>query len=367
MTQNRRSFSHLARAAILDPALQRPDWTTIAPRDPQLLWLDKNENLDPILAALTSRILHEIDPISLAIYPECGPFYHKLAGYLGVNPYSLLLGPGSDGVIRAVFETFINPGDIVIHTQPTYAMYAVYSRMFGAKAMPLEYQRDNHGPYLAMETFIEHIRQIRPKVICLPNPDSPTGTVFPPDQLLKIIEAAGEVGALILIDEAYYPFYSHSASAWIEQHPHLLVAHTFSKAWGLTGLRLGYGIASPEVANLLHKVRPNYEVNMVAIAVAERMLDYREEMAASVQRLNQGRDHFTAAMNELGFRTLPCQGSFLQVAFGSHAPAVHGALKDLVLYRQDFREPCLKGFSRFSATTAELFQPVIDRIQEVVR
>jgi histidinol-phosphate aminotransferase len=366
MIQDQRSLSHLARTAVLDPGLQRPDWTKITPRNPQMLWLDKNENFDPILAALTSRILHEIDPISLAIYPECGLFYHKLSSYLGVSPYSLLLAPGSDGVIRAVFETFINPGDIVIHSQPTYAMYSVYCRMFGAKAVPIEYQRDEQGPYLAVETVIEHIQQIRPKVICLPNPDSPTGTVFFPDQLLKIIDAAGEAGALILIDEAYYPFYSHSATAWVEQHPHLIVAHTFSKAWGLTGLRLGYGIAGLEVANLLHKVRSNYEVNMVAIAVGERMLDHSEAMAASVQRLNQGRDHFIAAMKELGFRTLACHGSFLQVAFGSHAPAVHEALKDIVLYRQDFKEPCLKGFSRFSATTAELFQPVIYRIREVI-
>ena len=366
MTQNRRSFSQLARTAILDPALQRPDWTKITPRDPKLLWLDKNENNDPILAAITSRILHEIDPKSMAIYPDFGPFYNKLSSYLGVDPYSLLLAPGSDGVIRAVFETFINPGDIVIHTQPSYAMYGVYCRMFGATAMPLEYQRNDHGPWLSMETVIDRIRQIRPKVVCLPNPDSPTGTVFTPDQLLRIIEAAGEVGALTLIDEAYYPFYPHTASAWINQHPHLIVAQTFSKAWGLTGLRLGYGIASHEVTNLLHKVRPNYEVNMIAIAVADRMLDCSNEMTASVRRLNQGRDNFIGAMNEIGFRTLPSQGSFLHVDFSPYAPAVHDTLKEVVLYRQDFKEPCLKGFSRFSATTTELFQPVIDRIREVV-
>jgi histidinol-phosphate aminotransferase len=231
----------------------------------------------------------------------------------------------------------------------------------------LAYQRDEHGPRLSPEAVIDHVGNISPKLVCLPNPDSPTGTVFPPNQLLKIINAAGEAGALILIDEAYYPFYAHSAATWVEQNPHLIVAHTFSKAWGMTGLRLGYGIAGLEVTNLLHKVRPNYEVNMVAAAVAERMLDYSHEMQASVQRLNQGRDYFCSRMNEMGFHTPVCHGSFLHVAFGVHAAAVHEALRDLVLYRQDFKEPSLQGFSRFSATTKELFQPVIDRIQEVVR
>jgi histidinol-phosphate aminotransferase len=367
MSHTQKSFSLLARAAIQVPALQRPDWTKNVPRDPRLLWLDKNENNDPALAALTRRILHDIDPKCLAVYPECSPFYSKLADYLGVNPYFLLLAPGSDGVIRAVFETFINPGDIVIHTQPSYAMYAVYSRMFGATAVTLEYQQNDQGPRLSMETVIDNIRKIHPKLICLPNPDSPTGTFFPPEQLLEIIGAAGDVGALILIDEAYYPFYPHSAAALVEHNKHLIVAQTFSKAWGLTGLRLGYGIANLEIAGLLHKVRPNYEVNMVAIAVAERMLDYGNEMAASVKRLNQGRDHFIASMNEIGFRTFPCQGSFLHVAFGPNASAVHDALKNIALYRQDFNVPCLKGFSRFSSTTVELFQPLIDRIIEVVK
>jgi histidinol-phosphate aminotransferase len=96
------------------------------------------------------------------------------------------------------------------------------------------------------------------------------------------------------------------------------------------------------------------------------MLDHRSDVMASVRRLNDGRDRMIAAMERLGFRTLHAKGNFMHVAFGDLGPAIHAALKDAVLYRLDHKEPCLKGFTRFSATTFEGFQPLIERIEQVV-
>lgn len=357
------------RATVSDAELiQRADWTITGLRDPRLLWLDKNENTDPILQAVVFKVLAEMDPHNVGIYPDAAPLYHKLAEYVGVSPYSLILAQGSDGVIGSVFRAFIEPGDVVLLTQPTYAMYEVYAGMSGAKTTTLEYLAGENGPLLRPETVIEAIQKRRPKLICLPNPDSPTGTVIEPDDLRDIIRIALEVGSLILVDEAYYPFYSHTVVPWIAEFPNLIVARTFSKAWGLTGVRLGYGIASSEVTAMLQKFRPNYEANTVALAMALRMIsDFDHEMRASVKRLNDGRDDFLSAMNELGLQTLKSHGSFCHVAFGSSADRVHASLNDIVLYRQDFSTPCMKGFSRFSSTTREMFAPVIDRIRDVVR
>ena len=118
---------------------------------------------------------------------------------------------------------------------------------------------------------------------------------------------------------------------------------------------------------MLHKVRPMYETNTVAVHAFERMLDHTDAMQASVQRLLAGKSDFQAAMAKMGLRCLSGQGNFLHVAFGEHAEKVHAALCDLVIYRKDFAEPCLRGFSRFSCTTPDLFQPVIDRIRLVVQ
>ena len=129
---------------------------------------------------------------------------------------------------------------------------------------------------------------------------------------------------------------------------------------------MGYGVGSPEIIALLHKVRPNYETNSIGVALTERMLDFGAEMEASVRRLNVGRDFFLSEMQLLGFKTLPAFASFLHVNFGMHAEAIHFALADKVLYRKDFGHSCLKGYSRFSSTTRELFSPLVDCIKSVV-
>lgn len=364
--QARRYSAPTPRESILDPLLTRPDWTVGVPRNPKLLWLDKNENTDPEFAEVTTRVFNEVVRSSLAIYPETAPLYHKLGAFLGVGPEQLLLTPGSDGAIRAVFQAFINPGDLVLHTCPTFSMYPVYARMYGARTLSLPYEASPSGPTLSAETVLSAIRQAQPKLVCLPNPDSPTGTVFEPETLKSIIETAGEEGALILVDEAYYPFYDQTALPLIEEFPHLVIARTFAKAWGLAGLRIGYAAACSEVIRLLHKVRPMYEVNTLASAVIERMLDFSHEVQASVRRLNVGRDAFLAGIKDLGLRTFCGKGNFLHVAFGPYASAVHSALQDLVLYRKDFNEPCLKGFSRFTSTTIQRFQPVIECVRHSV-
>jgi histidinol-phosphate aminotransferase len=354
------------RPSVASPDLWRPDWTRGVPRDDALLWLDKNENDDPALRALALRIIAKIGPTALSCYPECTPLYRKLGNHLGVGADHLLLTAGSDGAIRSVFEAFVEPGDVVLHTMPTFAMYQVYSRLYGARNVGLEYARTDRGPSLSVDDVIRSIHASRPRVVCVPNPDSPTGTVFAPDEIRRIVQAAGSEGAVMLVDEAYHPFYPETVLGLVDEYPHLVVARTFAKAWGVAGLRIGYAAACPELTGVLHKTRPMYEVNSVAVAVMERMLDHVDEVLASVARLNEGRDAFLAAMDRLGLPTVHARGNFAHVLFGSHGPAVHQALAGLALYRGDSNDTCLKGYSRFSATTRERFQPIIQRIEQVV-
>ena len=351
------------RTAVADPDLVRPDWMATRARDPRLLWLDKNENTDPELAALTARVLGEIGAENCFSYPDSAPLYRKLADWLGVAPENLLLAAGADGVIRSVFEAYVAPGDTVIRTNPTFAMYGVYCRMYGARTVTLDYRPSNDGPMLPAGEIIGAIEAERPRLVCLPNPDSPTGTVFAEAELGAIIEAAGAVGAVALIDEAYHPFWPPTVLPWTGRYGHLIVARSTGKAWGMAGFRIGYGAASPPLAAILHKVRPMYETSTIAVAAFERLLDHVDAMEASVERLEAGKRGFLEAMQGLGLRTLDGHGNFFHVAFGSRAEAVHAALADMVLYRRDHDEPCLKGFSRFTAATPEMLAPVIDRIR----
>jgi histidinol-phosphate aminotransferase len=351
------------KTALTSSALTRPDWTTGAYRDKSALWLDKNENLDPQFLEFTKGILHSLDPLALCTYPECAPLYKKISQKFGISDRRLLLTAGSDGAIRMVFEAFIDPGDLVLHTAPTFAMYSVYSKMYGAKELSWEYAASAAGPDLRFEDFLNYISEQKPKLVCLPNPDSPTGTVLTAEQMSRLIKHTRELNCLLLVDEAYFPFYSETVIHL--ESPNLLVARTFAKAWGLAGLRIGFLAASTELMPFLHKVRPMYEVNTLAVMMMEKMLDCESEMKASVERLQKGKNYFLNEMERLGYKTLRGHGNFSHVAFGSDQKEIVSELSKTVLFRPDFNEACLKGYSRFSSTTVELFQNVVEQISHV--
>jgi histidinol-phosphate aminotransferase len=244
-------------------------------------------------------------------------------------------------------------------------MYELYGQMVGANRLPIAYEPSANGPYLSLEKLIDTIKTANPKLVCLPNPNSPSGTVFSPDELRYIIKTAGDSGAVILIDEAYYPFYPETVVPLVHEFSHLIVARTFSKAWGCAGIRLGYGVACKELTAELHKIRPMYEGGALSFTIAERLLDHADAMQQSVQRLNEGKKYFLTEMENLGFKTLHSEGNFFHVFFGQQASAVHALLRGKVLYREDFSHPSLAGYSRFTATTKERFEPIVALIKTI--
>jgi histidinol-phosphate aminotransferase len=350
----------------LNPELRRPSALNSIPRDTDRLWLDKNENLDPQLMALSQQVIQNIPPLALATYPEAGDTYRKLARWIGVDPESLLLTPGSDGAIRLTFEAFVEHGDPVIHTFPTFAMYPVYGQMFGADAQTVQYQPAAGGPWLDVDILLGLMHARRPKLVCLPNPDSPTGTTLSPTVLRQILDECEEIGSVLLLDEAYHPFYPLSAASWTRTSRNLIVARTFAKAWGAAGMRIGYAVAHPDTIALLHKLRPMYEVSTIAVEFMVRMLDHQSEMEQAVARIIEGKTFFADEMKALGFKVLPTAGNFLHVAFGERGPAIHKALSTTVLYRADFEHPCLTGYSRFTVAPKDTMIRVVDLIRKAV-
>lgn len=364
MKQNPFELNSAVKPALLAKELWRPDWVNNNPRPDDALWIDKNENLDPELLSFTNSLLKNLDPRAIATYPDSGPVYRKLGEYLGIDPKLLRLTPGSDGGIRLAFDAFVSAGDKVLHTTPTFAMYPVYCKMFGAQEIQLPYEASTNGPQLAFSTLLDIIAREQPKLVCLPNPDSPTGTIITLDQLRELAQICLKSGAALLIDEAYYPISSVTAQPLLSEFPNLIIVRTFAKAWGLAGLRIGYTLASAEVTAVFHKLRPMYEVNTLAIFVLNEMLHHTSQMEQSTERLLKGRDFFMSEMAKLGFKGPKTHGNFVHVAFGDNAPAIHQALDGKVLYRKSFAEPCLAGYSRFSLTTIDQFRPVVELIKK---
>jgi histidinol-phosphate aminotransferase len=179
----------------------------------------------------------------LTAYPDVGPLYKKLAQCLDIPQNQIHLSAGSDVGIKTVFEVYVESTDEVIIIHPTYATYYVYSQMFNARLIKINFDENLALP---AERIIEKISATT-KLICIANPNSPTGTVLPIKDLKKIIEVASENGALVLIDEAYFQFWGNSVIDLVSAYDNLIVVRTFSKALGLASARLGYLVSSSEV------------------------------------------------------------------------------------------------------------------------
>jgi histidinol-phosphate aminotransferase len=346
--------------------LTRPSRETSEFRTDDILWLDKNENMDPEYLTYLQSLLVDLPGKALFGYPDCHALYQKLSAFLNVPINQLLVSHGSDGIIRAVYEAFIEAGDTVIYTNPTFAMYEVYTKIAGAHAVELNYEPSANGPLLTAAQVIHSIESVKPRLVCIPNPNSPSGTVFTDEELYNIIQSAHDVGALILIDEAYHPFYANTVVPLVPEFPQLIVARSFSKAWGCAGIRLGYSVTSKKLNDMLHKIRPMYEAGALSFTIAERLLDDPAQMFNSVRRLNEGKVYFLAEMQKLGFKTLVTEGNFLHVAFADKAETIHKILGNKVLYRANFSHPALVGFSRFSTTTKEVFAQIVEHIKAAV-
>lgn len=360
-------FLNLAKPSYLNAALTRPDWTKDLTRDESKLWLNKNENIDPILNEKIKSIMSKVKNFAINTYPETAKIYLKLAKLDGLQPANFLLTHGSDGAIRATFDVFVSPGDVVVHTNPTFAMYDVYSKMYGAEQASFDYQYSDHGPEFNIEGFFNFIKTKKPKLVCLPNPDSPTGTILSENKMNELLQLTRDIESLLLIDEAYFPFFKTTVIKKINEFPNLLVCRSFSKAWGAAGLRVGYLAGHASLINLLHKSRPMYELSTFSSEVVNLLLDCEEDVLASVERLEEGRRYFTKEVEAMGFVVTKSYGNFLHVNFGNSEGVIADALKDVVLYRTEFNNAsCLKGFSRFSLATKEQFEKIVQNIKSVL-
>ncbi len=351
------------REHLFDEAISRPDWLVSSERNNGLIFLDKNENNDPELRNANFKIFQKIFNNSISTYPDNSILYKKISDFINQSANKILLGAGSDGIIRSVFETFIEPGDKLLLTSPTFAMYEIYAKVYQANVERINYVSKDNKPYMSLDAIINFIKKSPPKLFCLPNPDSPTGTVFDPDEINKILQLSYENNVITLIDEAYFPFYDQTCMELTNKFENLIITRTFAKAWGLAGLRVGYGVASNNLIQYMHKIRAMYEINTLASNMICAAIDNYEIVEKSVHKLNEGKNWFIEKMNELNYHTWEAHGNFLHVNFGKDSNKIHKNLENKVLYRKNFSEDSLKGYSRFSSTYKDEFEKVYQLIK----
>ncbi len=280
-----------------------------------------------VLAALTAAAA------DLTRYPDGNAFALKqaLAGHLGVDPIQIVLGNGSNDVLELVTQAFLRPGDEAVFAQHAFAVYPLATQARGATGVVVP-ARDFGNDLPAMLAAVTP----RTRVLFIANPNNPTGTWVAPDVLHAFVAAVPRDVVLVL-DEAYNEYLEPAAQAhstdWIGAHPNLVVSRSFSKAYGLAALRIGYGVMDAGVADLLNRVRQPFNVNALAQAAALAALadvDYVEES----RRLNRaGVAQLRAGLARLGVEAPPTHGNFVLARVGDAARVNQALLRSGVIVR----------------------------------
>jgi len=350
---------------LLSENFFRPNWHEIkTDRDLKKLCLDRNENHDEKLKKIYKKIFDKFFFKSSSYYPNLHNCYKAIAKLNKVPINHIFIGAGSDGIIRSVFETFVNKGDLILKTSPTFKMYEVYSKIYQAKSINIKYINKKNQIFFDFEQLIQSIKNNKIKLVCLPNPDSPSGTIVSKNKIEIILKEAKKKNTIVLIDEAYFPFYNVSSIQFLKKYKNLIICRTFAKAWGLAGLRVGYAIANQEIIKYMNKIKPMYEVNTFAAHLIPHLVVKNKNVINSVKSLNHSKNFFLKNLEEMGFKTLKSYGNFCHVNFGHHSDRIHRILRKQVLYKENFSEKCLSGYSRFSLTNINNFKKILNIISK---
>jgi histidinol-phosphate aminotransferase len=321
------------------------------------LRLDFNENT----FACSPRVLEALGQISrgdLTRYPEREPVERRVAKHLGLAPAQTLLTNGVDEAIHVLCQTYLDAGTEILLPVPTYSMYEVYASGTPARMIQVPAATGFQFPLATLLAAITPATRL----IAIANPNSPTGQAVRRDDLLRVVEAAPR--AAVLVDEAYFHFFGKTVLDLIGRVPNVIVARTFSKAYGLAGLRLGVLCAAEESMGWMRRAISPYSVNSVALACLAAALNDEEYVRWYVSQVLASRAAFENALRHLGVPFWPSQANFVLVKIGPH----HGAFVDAmrargVLVRDRSSDPGCDGCVRITVGTQEHTQQGIAAIE----
>ncbi|HVZ81399.1 MAG TPA: histidinol-phosphate transaminase [bacterium] len=258
-------------------------------------------------------------------YPDGGAHHLSgaLAKHLGVDPKQILLGHGSNELLVLLGQMVLSPGDEVLFSQGSFLLYPLVAQLFEAKPVEAPAKEFTHD----MGAFLKALTP-KTRLVFLCNPNNPTGTMIPLAQVEDFLKACPPQ-VLVVLDEAYYEYVEDPAYfgsiALLSKYPNLVVLRTFSKAYGLAGLRVGYGVARPELVEIYQKTRQPFNVNSMAMTAAEAALGDPDHMKKAVELNGRMRKVLSDGLRELGLRPLPTQSNFVYFEIEG-APDLYQAL-----------------------------------------
>ena len=266
---------------------------------------------------------------TIALYPDGNGFELKdaLSKRYGVSHANLVLGNGSNDLLELASRAFLAPGDVAVYSAHAFAVYALATQAVGAKGITVPAKDFGHDLDAMCKAAVQH----KAKMVFIANPNNPTGTYLSAEALLNFMQAL-PADILVVLDEAYNEYLPvaqrYDSVSWLAKYPNLIISRTFSKAYGLAGLRVGYAIAHEQVTDMMNRVRQPFNVNSIAQAAAVAALHDMDFVQKTFELNQRGMQQITAGLTRLGLEYIPSFGNFVAFRIGG-ATAMYRRLLEL--------------------------------------
>ena len=326
--------------------------------------LASNEN--PLGMGQKARAAIEAAISDLTLYPDGSGFHLKqaLAEKFSVQADQITLGNGSNELLELVARAFLTPECEVIFSQHAFAVYPIVTQAVGAKAVVVPALHYGHD----LQAMLSRVTD-KTRVIFIANPNNPTGTLLAQRDVEAFIAALPN-HVICVLDEAYFEFVSQSETidsvSWLKNYPNLLITRTFSKAYGLAGLRVGYSLSSVEIADLLNRVRQPFNNNSLALAAAHAALEDVDYLQRTIANNTAGMAQLTAGFAELNLTWIPSAGNFVSVDLKQDGKAIYDKLlrKGVIVRPVDVYE--MPTFLRISIGTPQENATFLKALKDVL-
>ena len=328
------------------------------------LRLDFNENT----IGCSPRVIETLKKIkqgNLSVYPEYSGLRKALASYCNVDVEEVIPTNATDEAIKTIIEAYIEKNrDEIVIPMPTFAMFKFYAQLNEAVIREVLYNEDLSFP---TDKVLSAINK-NTKIVVLVNPNSPTGTSIDDNDVIKIIEKAQRNDSIVMIDEAYCQFYGKTSIPLIKKYGNLIVTQTFSKAFGLAGLRLGYIISNKNNIKNIQKALSPYSVNGVAVACAFAALKDQKYVKNYVDEVNESKKIFYNALDSLKIKYFRSDANFVLLSLGKNSAYFCKKLKENgILVRDRSMDNLLDGCVRVTIGTKKQTAKLIGAMNKVMK
>lgn len=302
-------------------------------------------------------------------YPDASSFYlrKKVAKLIGVDGQSLIFGNGSDEIICMAVRTFVGSGDEVVIAKPTFLIYEIVSQLQDAKIKYVPLREDLKHDLKAMKEAISD----KTKMVFIANPDNPTGTYISKRELEEFFKGLPEK-VIVFLDEAYFEFADYTFKDYPNgidylDRPGVIVARSFSKVYGLAGLRIGYAISSPEIISYMERAREPFNVNLLAQAAAAAAVDDKAFLKKTLSHVEKEKEYLYSALKCMGLSYIESATNFILVDVKRDCKDVFNALLKKGVIVRDMKAWKMDTYIRITVGTRPENKKFVDAIKDVLK